>query len=103
MAEFLSQITSVSSGSSDEDYDRRIRDLITYLQQPSRASELSAASGYLLDVSRGILKKLQGGDGNRYSLPPSGAEISLAYNLHYAFTEPRSLSTHTVLPINLTA
>ncbi|KAE8412035.1 hypothetical protein BDV36DRAFT_272592 [Aspergillus pseudocaelatus] len=49
MAEFLSQLTSVSSGSSDEDYDRRIRDLITYLQQPSRASELSAASGYLLD------------------------------------------------------
>ncbi|KAB8255873.1 hypothetical protein BDV32DRAFT_129984 [Aspergillus pseudonomiae] len=49
MAEFLSQLTSVSSGSSDEDYDRRIRDLITYLQQPSRASELSVASEYLLD------------------------------------------------------
>ncbi|EIT77438.1 COP9 signalosome complex subunit 3 [Aspergillus flavus] len=49
MAEFLSQLTSVSSGSFDEDYDRRIRDLITYLQQPSKASELSAASGYLLD------------------------------------------------------
>ncbi|KAE8379546.1 hypothetical protein BDV26DRAFT_259337 [Aspergillus bertholletiae] len=78
MAEFLSQLTSVSSDSSDEDHDKRIRDLISYLQQPSRASELLAASGYLLDnldpylhtlsyLSVLILKirSLQGGNKNR--------------------------------------
>ncbi|KAE8348028.1 hypothetical protein BDV28DRAFT_124412 [Aspergillus coremiiformis] len=55
MAEYLSQLTSVSpclhtsTPSDEEDYDKHIRDLITYLQQPNRPSELSSVSGYLLD------------------------------------------------------
>ncbi|KAE8384011.1 hypothetical protein BDV23DRAFT_167728 [Aspergillus alliaceus] len=55
MADYLPRLTAVSARShhnsfiSDEDYDKQIRDLVTYLQQPIRASELSSFSDSILD------------------------------------------------------
>ncbi|KAE8144938.1 hypothetical protein BDV25DRAFT_165708 [Aspergillus avenaceus] len=54
MEELLSPLTSVSrrlhtSDPSDEDYDKQIRDLIIFLKDPGRASDISAVSGYALD------------------------------------------------------
>ncbi|KAB8068983.1 hypothetical protein BDV29DRAFT_183567 [Aspergillus leporis] len=54
MAEILSKLTSVSprphtSITSDEDYNNQIRDLVLYLQQLNRTSDILALSGFLLD------------------------------------------------------
>jgi COP9 signalosome complex subunit 3 len=51
MAELLPRLTSVvpSQHSSDESYDRDIRELVAYLKEPSTKPSIITASEYLLE------------------------------------------------------
>lgn len=58
MAEILTRLTSLPPrsqsphGVHNEKYDSQIRDLISYLKQPGKPSDIANASQYLLDVSK---------------------------------------------------
>ncbi|KAF7594271.1 COP9 signalosome complex subunit 3 [Aspergillus hancockii] len=72
MSDILSQLTSVSprlhtSITSDEDYDKQLRDLIAYLQQPNRVSDIVAVSDFLLDLTI-VVARLQNLDPASHSL-----------------------------------
>lgn len=61
MAELLPRLTSLvpSQHSSDESYDRDIRELVAYLKEPSTKPSIITASEYLLEVSSFYFEPIQ--------------------------------------------
>lgn len=55
MTEILSRLIVVSTlqhASNEEDYDRELHELIAFLKQPTKVSEIKRSADLLLDVSR---------------------------------------------------
>ncbi|PLN77478.1 COP9 signalosome complex subunit 3 [Aspergillus taichungensis] len=86
MAEILTRLTSLPArsqsphGVHNEKYDSQIRDLISYLKQPAKPSEIGNASQYLLD-----------------NLVPSEHSLSYLYVLNYRIQSIQN-STKNILP-----